>query len=107
MNTIYRIALFLVIVGAINWGLIGLFDYNLVDAIFGVDTFLSNLIYSIVGLAGLLSLPILAKRFAEERMDGPAVFANREPAMEAGEEFEFTDTNRRRTDKIDDNDKIV
>lgn len=107
MNTIYRIALFLVIVGAINWGLIGLFDYNLVGAIFGVNTFLSNLVYSIVGLAGLLSLPILAKRFEEERMDGPVMYTEPRPQMEAGEEFEFTEVERRRTEKVDNDDTIV
>lgn len=107
MNTIYRIALFLVIVGAINWGLIGLFDFNLVDALFGVDTFLSNLIYSIVGLAGLLSLPILAKRFAEERMDGPAVFTEPRPQMEVGDEFEFPEMDRRKANRANDDDTIV
>ncbi len=106
MNTIYRIALSLVIIGAINWGLVGLLDFNLVDAIFGVDTFLSNLIYSIVGLAGLISLPILAKRFAEDRMDGPAVFTEPRPQMEAGDEFEFYETERRKTERKDD-DTIV
>lgn len=107
MNAIYRIALTLAIIGAINWGLIGLFDFNLVDAIFGTDTFLSNLIYSLVGLAGLLSLPILAKRFAEERMDGPAMYAEPRPQMEAGEEYEFTEVEKRKTDKNDHNDTIV
>ncbi|HWL24521.1 MAG TPA: DUF378 domain-containing protein [Ureibacillus sp.] len=106
MNTLYKIALTLVIIGAINWGLIGLFDFNLVDALFGVDTFLSNLIYSLVGLAGLLSLPILAKRFEEDRMDSPAVFTEPRPQMEAGEEFEFNESERRKVDR-DDNDTIV
>ena len=56
MKILSYIALTLVIVGSINWGLIGLLDFNLVDALFGTDSFLSSLIYSLVGLAGLYSL---------------------------------------------------
>lgn len=52
-NPVDLIALILVIVGALNWGLVGLFDYNLVDAIFGAGSTLSRIIYIIVGLAGL------------------------------------------------------
>lgn len=52
-------ALVLIIVGAINWLLVGIADFNLVAAIFGVDTFLSNLIYIVVGLAGLYCLALL------------------------------------------------
>ena len=53
MKTINIIALILVIVGAINWGLVGLFGFNLVSAIFGVMTVLSRLIYILVGIAGV------------------------------------------------------
>lgn len=55
MKILSYITLTLVIVGSINWGLIGLLDFNLVDALFGTDSFLSSLIYSLVGLAGLYS----------------------------------------------------
>lgn len=47
------LCLTLSIIGALNWGLIGIFDFNLVSAIFGNATFLSRLIYSLVGLSGL------------------------------------------------------
>ena len=53
MKVINGIALTLVIIGAINWLLVGLFQFNLVDAIFGSLTVLTRIIYSIVGLAGL------------------------------------------------------
>lgn len=43
----------LVIIGAINWGLIGFFGWDLVAAIFGSMSALSRIIYSLVGLAGL------------------------------------------------------
>lgn len=47
------IALILAIIGALNWGAIGLFDLNFVTAIFGVATILTRIIYILVGLAGL------------------------------------------------------
>lgn len=47
------LAFILVIVGALNWFLIGLFDFNLVSAIFGSLTFMSRSIYTLVGLASL------------------------------------------------------
>ncbi len=53
MKTLNVIALTLTIIGAINWGLIGLFNFNLVAFLFGDMTLLSRIIYSLVGLAGL------------------------------------------------------
>jgi uncharacterized membrane protein YuzA (DUF378 family) len=53
------VALILVIVGGLNWGLVGLFDFNLVVAIFGEDSWLSNLAYILVGLAALYSFVLL------------------------------------------------
>lgn len=55
-NPVDLIALILVIVGGLNWGLVGLFDYNLVDAIFGVGSTLSRIIYILVGLAALYTI---------------------------------------------------
>ncbi|MGI6704753.1 MAG: DUF378 domain-containing protein [Clostridia bacterium] len=55
-----RIALILVIIGALNWGLIGLFRFDLVANLFGgQDAFISRVIYSLVGLAGLWSISLL------------------------------------------------
>ena len=54
MKTIQIIALTLTILGAINWGLIGLFDFNLVALIFGgEDSMFNNIIYIIVGICCL------------------------------------------------------
>jgi len=54
------LALILVIIGALNWGLIGLFEFDLVAAIFGGQTSaLSRIIYGLVGLAGLYSIKFL------------------------------------------------
>lgn len=56
MKFINCIALTVVIIGAINWGLIGFFDWNLVDAIFGAGSLLSRIIYGLVGICGIYSL---------------------------------------------------
>ncbi|WP_100402031.1 DUF378 domain-containing protein [Bacillus sp. FJAT-42315] len=62
MSGLQRFALALTIIGAINWGLIGLFRFDLVAAIFGGQTSgLSRIIYTLVGLAGLINLGLLFK----------------------------------------------
>jgi uncharacterized membrane protein YuzA (DUF378 family) len=54
MKAIYGLALVLVTVGAVNWGLVGLAQFDLVAALFGgVDAPLSRVVYSLVGLAGV------------------------------------------------------
>lgn len=53
MKTLGLIALILVIVGGLNWGLVGLFKFDLVAAIFGVESFLTNLTYILVGLSAI------------------------------------------------------
>ena len=63
MKVIDIIALILVIVGAINWGLIGLFNFNLVESIFGGFNGLVRVIYSLVGIAGLWSIKVLIEKF--------------------------------------------
>lgn len=54
-----KIALLLVIIGALNWLLVGLFQYDLVRAIFGVATLGTNIVYSIIGIAGLYCISLL------------------------------------------------
>ena len=55
-----KLVLALVIIGAINWGLIGFFRYDLVAAIFGGQlAFISRVIYALVGLAGIWCLTLL------------------------------------------------
>lgn len=61
MKVINGIALTLVIIGALNWLLVGLFEYNLVDSIFGSLSIISRIIYIIVGLAGLWSIAFYTK----------------------------------------------
>jgi len=59
METIQKIALVLTIIGAINWGLIGLLDFNLVAMITGEMELLSNIIYILVGIAGITNIMLL------------------------------------------------
>lgn len=53
MNVIDWIAVILVIVGGLNWGLVGLFKFDLVATIFGDMSILSRIVYGLVGLAAL------------------------------------------------------
>ncbi|MBO9130637.1 DUF378 domain-containing protein [Bacillus sp. 165] len=62
MSTLQRIALVFTIIGALNWGLIGFFQFDLVAAIFGgQDAALSRIVYGIVGLSALINLGLLFK----------------------------------------------
>ena len=54
MKVIDYIALILVIIGAINWGLIGLFGFDLVATLFGSMSIISRIVYTLVGIAGLI-----------------------------------------------------
>lgn len=59
MEILQKICLVLTIIGAINWGLIGLLDFNLVSFLFGDMSLLSRIIYSLVGIAGLINIGLL------------------------------------------------
>ena len=59
MKVIDKIALVLIIIGAINWGLIGLFGFDLVATIFGEMSVISRIIYGLVGLSGLWGIKLL------------------------------------------------
>jgi uncharacterized membrane protein YuzA (DUF378 family) len=54
VKTINLIALILVIVGALNWGLVGLFSVDLVAMLFGAMSVVSRVVYTLVGLSGVL-----------------------------------------------------
>ena len=55
MSTVQKICLVVTIIGALNWGLIGLLDFNLVETIFGADSIIPRIIYSLVGITGLIN----------------------------------------------------
>jgi uncharacterized protein len=55
MKPLHWIALVLVVIGAVNWGLVGLFQFDLVAALFGgVDAALARLVYVLVGISGIV-----------------------------------------------------
>mgnify|MGYP001864514222 FL=1 len=59
MKIIDKIAIVLIIIGAINWGLIALFELDLVALLFGDMTILSRIVYGLVGLSGLWGIKLL------------------------------------------------
>lgn len=59
MKIIDKIALALIVIGAINWGLIAVFNFDLVAAIFGDMTVLSRMVYGLVGVSGLWGIKLL------------------------------------------------
>ena len=56
MHILRIIAYILVIIGAINWGLVGFFNFDLVAAIFGEMSFITRIIYDLVGISALILL---------------------------------------------------
>lgn len=56
MKAINLITLMLVIVGGVNWGLVGLFEFDLVAALFGEGSALSRIVYTLVGLSALYQI---------------------------------------------------
>lgn len=61
-NVIDYIAIILVIIGGINWGLIGFFDFNLVGAIFSKAPIIAKIIYAVVGLSALYVIYYLSRK---------------------------------------------
>ncbi|MBT9771653.1 DUF378 domain-containing protein [Coprococcus catus] len=60
-NWLDIVALILIIIGAINWGLIGFFRFDLIASLFGQLSAISRIIYAIVGIAGIYSLILFWK----------------------------------------------
>ncbi|NML16803.1 DUF378 domain-containing protein [Azohydromonas caseinilytica] len=60
-HTLDVIAMVLMIVGGLNWGLVGLFNFDLVAALFGDGTLLSRIVYTLVGLAALYGIATLTR----------------------------------------------
>lgn len=56
-----RLALILLVIGGLNWGLVGIFDFNLVETIFGDMTTIARIIYAVVGLSAIYTLLLTGK----------------------------------------------
>ena len=61
MNTLYKIALAISIIGCINWGLVGLYYFNLVEYLFGAGTLITRIVYMLVLISGLIDIGIFTK----------------------------------------------
>lgn len=59
METVHKVCLVFTIIGAINWGLIGFFDFNLVEALFMENNTIARIVYSLVGICGLINVGLL------------------------------------------------
>ena len=75
MNIVQKTALVLTVIGALNWGLIGLFNFDLVASIFGSMTIVTRTIYTLVGIAGLINVMLFFVN-----LDEMVVIDNREKA---------------------------
>lgn len=65
-NWLDVVCLILVIIGAVNWGLIGFFNLDLISVIFGNMSMITRIIFAVVGIAGIYSLVLFWKLKAEE-----------------------------------------
>ena len=61
MNTLFKSTLVLGIIGCINWGLVGLFNFNLVEYLLGDGSLITRIVYILVMIAGLVNIGILTK----------------------------------------------
>ena len=67
MRYMYNIAYALIIIGALNWGLVGFFKFDLVAALFGDMTALTRLTYALVGLAAVVHLAHSSQKYKVEK----------------------------------------
>jgi uncharacterized membrane protein YuzA (DUF378 family) len=66
MKAVNTVALLLTVIGGLNWGLVGLFEYNLVDSLFGEGSALARVVYVLVGLAAAYLLVDWAMRVGKK-----------------------------------------
>lgn len=69
MQILTKTLAFICLIGALNWGLVGVFNFDLIAALFGSMTFLSRLIYSLVGLSAVLLIVLSIKQYKQISMD--------------------------------------
>lgn len=66
METLQKTCLVITIIGAINWLLVGVFDFDLVAFLFGTMSLLTRIVYTLVGIAGLINIGILFSHIEEK-----------------------------------------
>lgn len=67
MEMFQKIILVVTIIGAVNWGLIGLMDFNLVALIFGSATLITRIVYTLVGICGIVNIWLLLQHIEMKR----------------------------------------
>lgn len=74
MSVLQRTALFFTIIGALNWGVLGLFQFDVVASLFGGQaSVVSRIVYTIVGIAGLVNLGLIFRPSEEIERSEPQV----------------------------------
>jgi uncharacterized protein len=71
LNPIDWIALVILLIGGLNWGCVGLFNFNVISAIFGDMTAFSRFLYILVGLAALWAIVELSTHVHQRRLESP------------------------------------
>ena len=66
METLQKVALVFTIIGAVNWGLIGILDFDLVATLFGNMSMLSRILYTVIGICGLINIGIFFNHFEHD-----------------------------------------
>jgi len=95
METLRRVALAILIIGGINWGLIGFFQFDLVASIFGgQDALFSRIVYALVGLSALYCLTLLFEPLSDDDAARGGTVDNVNYGTEFGEENNITDPNK-------------
>ena len=61
MNILYKTCIIIAAIGCINWGLLGIFNFNLVEFLFGNATIITKIVYVLVSIAGIIQLGVLTK----------------------------------------------
>lgn len=98
LHAFHRITLILIIIGAINWGLIGFFKFDLVATLFGgQDAFFSRIVYALVGLSGLASIALLFRSSKDVEQSGhQRSYNDLDYSTEFGQETDFDDSNNKK-----------
>ncbi|MBE6147396.1 MAG: DUF378 domain-containing protein [Firmicutes bacterium] len=63
MRALQKVCLVFTIIGALNWGLVGLFDFNLVSTLFGAENVITRIVYVLVGISGIVNIGLLFDDF--------------------------------------------
>ena len=66
MEILHKTCLIFTIIGAINWGLIGFFDFNLVTTLFKEGSIIVKIIYDLVGICGIINILLLFKHYTDD-----------------------------------------